>query len=277
MGSKDKNYPKYSVLMTVYFKEKAEFLREAIDSMLSQTVKPAEFVLVEDGPLTDELYVVIAEYKKNPIFKVVTLKENQGSGPASAAGVLACSNEWIARLDSDDYSVPERIQKQFDAYLSDRELDIIGSNCDEFIGDYENVISHVVLPETNEELFRFSKRRCPLRNSAIIAKKDAILKAGNYRKFDLFEDYDLYARMIQNGAKQYNVQDPLVFVRTSEDFYKRRGGIKYAGRILKFKNEQLRTGFFTLKDWMIGTIPHVGVALMPNFARGLVYKKMLRK
>ena len=108
MGSKGKNYPKYSVLMTVYYKEKAEFLRVAIDSMLNQTIKPAEFVLVEDGPLTDELYATIAEYKKNPIFKMITLKENQGSGPASAAGVLACAKEWIARLDSDDYSVPER-------------------------------------------------------------------------------------------------------------------------------------------------------------------------
>lgn len=274
---KKQDYPKYSVLMTVYVKEKAEFLREAIDSMLDQTVKPAEFVLVEDGPLTDELYKVVAEYKKNPIFKVVTLKENQGSGPASAAGVLACSNGWIARLDSDDWSAPDRIEKQFDAFLANPELDIIGTNCDEFIDTRDNVVAHVVLPETDEELAKFAKRRCPLRNSAIIAKKKAILKAGNYRRFDLFEDYDLYARMIQKGAKQYNVQEPLVLVRTSEDFFKRRGGIKYAGKILKFKNEQLRTGFFTLKDWMIGTIPHVGVALMPNFARGLVYKKMLRK
>ena len=99
--------------MTVYYKEKAKFLKEAIDSMLSQTVTPSEFVLVEDGPLTDELYSTIKQYEKNPVFKIIKLEENQGSGPASAAGVLACSNEWIARLDSDDYSVPERIEKQF--------------------------------------------------------------------------------------------------------------------------------------------------------------------
>ena len=223
------------------------------------------------------IYEVIDSFKKKPIFKVIALKENQGSGPASAAGVEACSNEWIARLDSDDWSVKDRIKKQFEAFLADSELDIIGSNCDEFINTRDNVIAHVVLPETNEELAKFARRRCPLRNSAIIAKKEAILEAGNYRKFDLFEDYDLYARRIQKGAKQYNVQEPLVFVRTSEDFFKRRGGIKYAGKILKFKNEQLRTSFFSFKDWVIGTIPHVGVALMPNFARELFYKKMLRK
>ena len=272
-----KKYPKYSVLMTVYAKEKAEYLKEAIDSMLNQTIKPSEFVLVEDGPLNDGLYIVIKQYKKNPIFKVVTLKENQGSGPASAVGVEACTYEWIARLDSDDWSVPSRIEKQFDAFLTNEELDIIGSNCNEFIGGRNNIVSRVVLPETNEELVKFAKRRCPLRNSAILVKKEAVLKAGNYRKFDLFEDYDLYVRMIQKGAKQYNVQEPLVFVRTSRDFYKRRGGIKYAKRIMKFKNEQRRTKYYTFKEWIISTIPHVGVALVPNFARKYIYKKMLRK
>ena len=272
-----KRYPKYSVMMTVYSKEKPEYLKEAIDSMLNQTIKPSEFILVEDGPLNDGLYEVIKGFKKEPIFKVITLKENQGSGPASAAGIEACSNEWIARLDSDDWSARDRIKKQFDAFLANPQLDIIGSNCNEFINTRDNVVAHVVLPETNEELVKFARRRCPLRNSAIIAKRESILEAGNYRKFNLFEDYDLYARMIQEGAKLYNVQEPLVFVRTSEDFFKRRGGIKYAGKILKFKNEQLRTGFFSFKDWAIGTIPHVGVALMPNFARELVYKKMLRR
>lgn len=205
------------------------------------------------------------------------MKKNQGSGPASAVGVLACSNEWIARLDSDDYSIPERIERQFEALKNNPELDIIGSNVDEFFGSYDNVISHVIAPETNDELVKYAKRRCPLRNSSIIAKKEAIIKAGNYRKFDLFEDYDLYTRMIQSGAKQYNVQEPLVLVRTSNDFYKRRGGIKYAKKIICFKKEQRRTGFFTTRDFIVSTIPHVGVALMPNFARDLVYKKMLRK
>ena len=277
MAGGKKEYPKYSVLMTVCAKEKPVFLIESIDSMLNQTVKPSEFILVEDGPLTKELYRVIRKYKDNSDIKVIKLKENQGSGPASAKGVLSCQYDWIARLDSDDFSVPTRIEEQFNVYLKDNNLDIIGSNVDEYFETHENVISHVVLPETDAELQKFARRRCPLRNSAIIAKKEAILNAGNYRRFDLFEDYDLYTRMIQKGAKQYNVQKPLVLVRTSKDFYKRRGGISYAKKILRFKNEQLRNGFFTKKDYIASTLPHVSVALMPNFARDLVYKKMLRK
>ncbi len=270
-------YPAYSVLMTVYYKEKAEFLREAIDSMLNQTVKPAEFVLVEDGPLTDELYATIAEYKKNPIFKIIILEKNQGLGLALKRGINECSNELIARMDSDDYSRSDRIEKQLQILEKDPTLDIIGSNVDEFTGNYTNVKCRVILPETNDEIIGFSKKRCPFRHPSLLYKKQAVLNAGNYRHYYLFEDYDIYIRMIRSGAKSYNIQEPLTCMRISDDFFKRRGGFKYAKSIIKFKTEQLTTGYFSLLDYLISMPAHVAVCLMPNFARDLVYKKLLRK
>lgn len=274
--SERKNYPKYSVLMTVYSKEKAEFLREAIDSMLNQTVKPTEFVLVEDGPLTEELYAAIAEYKKNPILKIITLKENQGSGPASAAGVLACTKEWIARLDSDDYSVPERIEKQFDAYLSDRELQVIGANIIEIETDNPKNQQEVILPEKDAEIRKFTGRRCPFRTSAILFKREAVMKAGNYRAFHRVEDYDMFARLVASNVKCENVQEFLTYMRIDKDYYKRRGGMKLAKSIVKLKKEIRKLGLANIKDWIISVPIQVVVCLMPNNMRDLFYRKVLR-
>lgn len=272
-----KTYPKYSVLMTVYIKEKAEYLKEAIDSMLNQTVKPSEFVLVEDGPLTEDLYNVISLYSNNPIFKIIKLEKNCGLGLALAAGIKECSNEYIARMDSDDYSVKERIEKQFEEYEKNKNLGIVGTNVEEFNDSITNVISHVILPEEDEEIKNFSKKRCPFRHPSLLYKKSAVLKAGNYRNYYLVEDYDIYIRMIKSGCVCKNIQKPLTYMRISNDFYKRRGGIKYAKSILKFKNEQLRTGYFNKREYFMSTVPHVIVCLMPNFMRDLFYRKLLRK
>ena len=97
---------KYSVLMSLYKKEHPEYLRLALDSMINQTVRPDEIVLVEDGPLTDELYAVVEEYK--PHLHIVINKKNLGLGLALNEGLKACSNELVARMDTDDISKPKQ-------------------------------------------------------------------------------------------------------------------------------------------------------------------------
>ena len=270
-------YPKYSVLMTVYAKEKPEYLKEAIDSIFNQTVKPSEFVLVEDGPLNEGLYSVIEKFKKNPIFKAITLKENQGSGPASAAGILVCSNEWIARLDSDDYSVRDRIEKQFAELEKDPELDVIGANVIEIETDNPANQQKVILPEKDKEIRKFTGRRCPFRTSAILFKKEIVLKAGNYRAFHRVEDYDIFARIVACGAKSMNVQEFLSYMRIDKNYYRRRGGVKLAKSIVRLKKEIRKLGLASIKDQIISVPIQVAVCLMPNGARDLFYRKALRK
>lgn len=272
------SFPKYSVLMSVYKKEKPEWFSYAIDSMLNQTIKPSEFVIVCDGPLTKGLDKVIEEKQKknNKLFKIVCLKKNAGLGPALARGVNECSNEFIARMDSDDYCKSDRVEKQFAEFNEDPTLGLVGTNVEEFNGDIKNVISHVVLPETNEQILAFSKKRCPFRHPSLLYKKSAVLKAGNYRKYHLFEDYDIYVRMIETGCKCKNIQEPLTYMRINDDFYKRRGGLKYAKSILRFKNEQLRKGYFNFFNYLESTIPHIAVCFMPNKMRDFTYRKFLR-
>ena len=106
----------FSVLMSVYIREQAALLDRALQSILvNQSVKPSELVLVEDGPLTDGLYHVIDKYRQIfPELISVKLPQNGGLGNALNAGMKQCRYEWIARMDSDDISLPTRFEKQLE-------------------------------------------------------------------------------------------------------------------------------------------------------------------
>lgn len=269
----------YSVLMSVYYKEKTEWLRQSIESMLNQTKCTNDFVIVKDGKLTEKLDEIISEYcKKYPdIFHVIELKENVGLGPALAIGLKECKNELVARMDSDDISVKQRCEKQINKFIEDPTIDIIGSSIAEFVGDTNNVQAYRILPETNEKIRKYARRRNPFGHPSVMFKKSKVLEAGNYRSYYLCEDYDMWIRMIEKNAKCYNFQEILVYMRIGEDFYKRRGGIKYLKSILKFKKEQYKKGFYSRKDYIISSGTHIVICLMPNKIRDIFYKKVLRR
>lgn len=269
----------YSVLMSVYRKDNPMWLKISIDSILNQTIKTNDFVLIEDGELEHELEEIILEYEKkySDIFHVIRNSKNQGLGVALAQGVLACKNNWIARMDSDDYSKEDRIEKQLNIIEHfNGDIDIVGSNIAEFTNDIDNVIAYRVLPENDEEIKKFAKRRNPFGHPSVMLKKDTVLKAGNFRTYYLCEDYDMWIRMFQKNAKGYNIQENLVYMRINEDFYKRRGGIKYLKSILKFKTEQLKNGFYGVTDFTISSLASIVTCLMPNFIRDGIYKNFLR-
>lgn len=269
---------KYSVLMSVYYKENPIWLKESIESMLNQTVKCDEFVIVKDGKLTNELNNIINGYVKKyrDLFKVIELKENKGLGIALKIGLEDCKNEFVARMDADDYSVPERCEKELEMFEKNSDLHIIGSNIAEFTENIENVISYRRLPVNDKEIKQFSKTRNPFGHPSVMFKKSKVMEAGNYRNYYLCEDYDMWIRMIKCNANCYNFKEILVYMRISKDFYKRRGGIKYLKTILKFKKEQYKSGFYSLKDYIISSSASTVICLMPNVIRDFIYRKLLR-
>lgn len=274
---------KYSVLMSVYYKEKPDYLRLAIQSMLDQTEKPDEFIVVKDGPLTDELGAVINEFiTLNPgLFTIIANPTNLGLGPALRKGVIASKNELIARMDSDDYAVPDRCKKQLRYFKIDPELSMVGSYEAEFINTIENVVSIHKEPETNQEIFNFMRRRCAILHPTVIFKKSEVIRAGNYQEtssYAVYEDYDLFARMIFDAkVKCYNVQEALYYIRTSEDFYERRGGEKYAKTVLRFKWHLFQKGHMSFVDFGISGLGQAFVCMLPNKLRKVFYMKVLRK
>lgn len=271
---------KYSILMSVYYKEKPEFLRESINSMLNQTVKAEEFVIVKDGPLTDELNEVLNEYecKNKNLFKIVSLEKNVGLGPALAIGLNHCKNELIARMDSDDYSRNDRCEKQLKLFENDPELEIVGSYGVEFEKEITNKIAVHTVPIASNDIHKFMKRRCALIHPTLMYKKSSILKCGSYRDVRLYEDYDMLMRLIiENKAKGYNIPEELYFVRISNDFFERRGGLSYMKTVVSFKWKQFRKGYMTLVDFIISAGGQGIVCLLPNKLRKRIYINMLRE
>lgn len=274
---------KYSVLMSVYYQEKPEYLRLAIQSMIDQTVKADEFIIVKDGPLTHELDSVIGEYVENnpELFKIIANPTNLGLGPALRKGVIASRNELIARMDSDDYVVPDRCEKQLKLFERDSDLGMVGSYEAEFIEKIDNVVSIHKVPETSHDIYLFMRRRCAVLHPTVIFKKSEVIRAGNYQEtsiYAVYEDYDLFARMIFDAkVKCYNIQEILYYIRTSEDFYERRGGIKYANTVLRFKWHLFREGHMSFLDFCISGIGQAIVCVIPNKARKMFYMKLLRK
>ena len=270
---------RYTVLMSVYYKEKPAYLKTSIESMLNQTIPPDEFVIVKDGPLSKELDAVIDTFiDKHPgLFTIIENKVNLGLGPALAKGILASRNSLIARIDSDDYSVNTRCEKQLKEFEKDSALEMVGTFEAEFIDNIENVISIHSVPETDSEIRKFMRRRCAVLHPTVMYKKQSVIDSGNYQDVHLYEDYDLFARMVlEHNTKTYNIQENLYYIRTSEDFFKRRGGLKYAQTVLKFKWGQYKKGYMSLKDFILSGFGQAVVCLMPNSMRKWFYMTFLR-
>lgn len=267
-----------SILMSVYIKEKPEYLRTSLKSAINQTVRVKEIVLVLDGPITDQLQSVVEECQKecSDLIKLIPLKENVGLGKALAIGVEKCKYDLVARMDTDDIMIPTRIEKQIAEFTSDLDLTIVGSNIDEFYDSPESIVGRRVVPETNEEICNFSKKRNPFNHMTVMFKKSAVLDVGNYQPMMGFEDYYLWVRLLKAGYKGKNIQESLVFARTGEDMYARRGGKKYFLNGLKGRKAIYQAGLGSMSDYLISCSAHVVVSLLPNSLRGKLYEKKLR-
>ena len=269
----------YSVLMSVYHKEKPEYLRQAIESIQVQTVPTNDFVLVCDGPLNPELDAVIAakQQEMGDTLNVVRLVKNCGLGNALNEGIKHCKNELVARMDSDDIAYPNRCEKQITVFDTHPEVSICSGTVEEFTTDPNIVDTKRVPPETNAEIVKFAKKRNPFNHPCVMYKKSAVEAVGSYQDFYLLEDYYLWLRMLMAGYQGYNIQEPLLHMRAGSDMYKRRAGWKYAKtqvRLFKFmKNE----GFIGERRYIKSCVIRSGSSVAPNWLRKFMFEKVLRK
>ena len=267
----------FSVLMTVYEKEKPYNLRKSLLTSYHQTIKPTEIVLVCDGELTQELYDEIEQIKsKIPILKVYQLPSNVGSGPASRFGVGKCNTGLVARMDSDDYSGNTRFEKQIKAFEENPNLIMVGTNILEKNTEFTALKT---VPEITEEIRKYSKFRNPFNNPSSMMKKDFILKVGNYRKFRYLEDYDLTMRLIHdNPTKEFlNIQEPLVVMQTDDSSYLRRGGLLYVKTEFFLQVDFYKRGYLTKFELCRNIFVRNIVRVMPNSIRKLIYQKKMRE
>lgn len=271
----------FSVLMSVYEKDNAEYLKTAIESIYDkQSLKPKEVVVVCDGKLTTELYSVIDEFKNsNPsIVKVVKLKENVGLGNALNEGAKECTCEYIFRMDSDDVSDPKRFEYQVNYLEKHPEIDVLGGNIEEFASsiDEENKrMRHC--PLEHNDIVKMSQSRCPMNHVSVAIKKSALDEVNGYTSLLLLEDYMLWLKMINNKKVLANIDKTLVYVRVGNGFETKRGDVerKRGWKVIqKYQVKNKMIGKAKAKWNMVMVTCFVNT---PPFVKKVLYKKILRK
>lgn len=269
----------YSVLMSVYHKEKPEHFRMAIQSMIDQTAQADDYVIVCDGPLTDELNKVLVwaeETLKNRL-TIVRLPVNVGLGKALNEGLKHVRNELVARMDADDVSMPDRCETQLNAFSRYPEISVLSGTIEEFETDVQNVTARRVLPEKHEEILEFSKKRNPFNHPCVMFKKSAVERSGGYMDMRYLEDYYLWVRMLLNGEKGMNLNKPLLRMRAGFDMYKRRGGIKYVFSQMRLFSFMRKKGMITRLQFLKNVSTRMIASLVPSRVRHFMFLKLLRK
>ena len=265
---------KYSVLMSLYVKEKPEYLRLAIDSMLNQTVTPDEIVIVEDGPLNDSLYSVLDEYEGK--ITRVRNEKNIGLGLALNIGLKVCRNELVARMDTDDVSKTYRCEKQLKKFEEKPELSIVGAWVDEFMISLDHVISTREVPTDSDAIYNFAKKRSAFNHPTVMYRRSAVLKQGGYSDLRRNQDVDLFGRMLFAGEKAENIGEALLWFRCNDDLAKRRKSWDNTRSYIDTIKRFWKMGYSSFGDFAIVAIAQTGMYMMPVKLQHWVYKKFLR-
>ena len=267
----------FSLLMSVYKKEQPEYLSICFDSIYKQTILPTEIILVEDGPLTPQLYRTIEqEQKRFPCLKRIKLSENQGLGIALNLGLKTCHYDIIARMDTDDICLPNRFEVQLDYFCSHPDIDVLGAWIIEFDHEASNHIGVRKIPEKHTDIYKFGKKRNPMNHPVVMFRKQAVLAVGGYQPCYLFEDYFLWCRMLINNYHFHNLQQPLLLFRRSSEMIQRRGGFKYGINEILFLLKIKEIGYISTSRLIINIIQRSIVRILPNCIRGFIYKYFLR-
>lgn len=270
---------KYSVLMSLYIKEKPEYLSLAIQSMLDQTVKPDEIVIVKDGQITEELRAVLDECagRYPEIFNIVGYEKNRGLGLALNYGLEHARNELVARMDTDDISKSDRCEKQLKVFEKSPELAIVGSYVDEFYSTPDKIVSTRRVPIEHKDIYEYAKKRSAFNHPAVMYRKSAVLGVGGYGNLRRNQDVDLFGRMLFSGYKAANVGEALLWFRSNDDLAKRRKSWENTKSYIDTIKKFWKMGYSSFGDYMMIAVAQTGMFLCPAKLQHWIYKKFLRK
>jgi amylovoran biosynthesis glycosyltransferase AmsE len=233
----------FSVLMSLYDKEKSAYLEECLASLSKQTIQADEIVLVYDGPINADLNAVVEKWSLSLPIKIVALRKNVGLGQALNEGIKQCSHEYVMRMDTDDICQANRFELQSQFMSMNPDIDISGSCISEFVDNKNNIVSERIVPLTHDEIVRFARLKNPFNHMTVIFKKSSVQSVGGYQHHYLMEDYNLWLRLLGNGFKAGNLDIPLVLVRVGVDMLVRRRGLKYVASEYKLARIKKATGF----------------------------------
>ena len=268
----------YSVLMSVYKNESPEFLETSITSILNQTKKTEDFVIVCDGILTKELDDVIAKYESSyPEIHVYKLKRNQGLGKALNFGLKKCKNELVARMDSDDISYVDRCELELEQFEKNKCLKLVGTFVEEFIDDPNKIIAVKEGPCTQEEIVKFSRRRNPFNHPTVMYSKSYVLKHGGYSSLRKGQDFELFLRLISDGMECMNINQPLLKFRRNVRANNRRKEWESVKTNIDIIYASLKRGHSHIGDLVYTVVTQIALLILPERCIDFVYLHFYRK
>ena len=266
----------FSLLMSVYDGDQPDFLRRAFTStVVEQERRPAEVVLVQDGPLRPALTAALEELcASSPVPVVrVPLPDNGGLAKALEAGLAVCRHEVVARMDADDISTPDRFARQLPEIEAG--ADLVGAALLEIGIDEHDVVGRRTPPTSEQLIARTARLHDPFNHPTVVYRRSAVAAAGGYEDLPLMEDYWLFARMIAAGAKVSNCPEPLVLYRVGAGAYSRRGGVRLLRAELALQHCFLRSGFVTRRQYARNVAVRGAYRLVPGAVRRPVYRLLV--
>ena len=264
--------------MSVYAKEKPEYFRLAVESMISQTTEPDEIIVVQDGPLPTDLYSTVHEYAERypNLIQIVVSEKNIGLGLALNLGLEHCRNELVARMDTDDISLPDRCQKQLECFEKDSNLNICGTWIDEFLDSTNNVISSRKVPCEHKTIYKFGKRRSPFNHPTVMYRKSAVLDCKGYSDLRRNQDVDLFGRMLFHGFRAINIPESLLLFRADDSLVKRRKSWGNTASYIETIHRLKAIGYSSFWDVFTVTIGQLIMFIVPVKVQQVLYSKFLR-
>jgi glycosyltransferase involved in cell wall biosynthesis len=271
---------RFSVLMSVYKNDDADYLKFALESIYDkQTRRPDEVVVVFDGPLTDSLYSVLDSFRKGreDVIKYYPQEVNRGLGEALRIGSELCSGDYLLRMDSDDVSAPNRFEKQITFVEAHPEIDALGTDIAEFQeSPDEGGLRTRVCPAKHEDILRMMKRRNPMNHVTACIKKSALMKAGGYQSLLLLEDYLLWINMAIVGCRLANLNEPLVYVRVGNGFDGKRGAKERIKGWGVLQQRMLEGGLICKWDAFVNKFFIRVFVHTPSWLKKILYNHILR-
>lgn len=266
----------FSVLLSLYVKEKPEFLRECLESLEKQTLPATEIIMVFDGAITTELEEVVIQFITILPIKIVRLSQNVGLGKALNEGLKHCSYNWVFRMDTDDICLPERFEKQVNFINKYPNVVLFSGHIAEFSDDKTIITSYRRVPIGDIAIKKSCLKRNPFNHMAVAFCKNIIEEVGGYQHHLFLEDYNLWLRVIAQGYEVGNIDDVLLLARAGSSMVTRRRGkdyIKGEWKLFnlkrKLKLQNIFSGFFI---FLLRVIPR----MLPTGILKALYK-YLRK
>ncbi|WP_437920240.1 glycosyltransferase [Sphingobacterium sp. LRF_L2] len=269
---------KISVLLSLFGKENPSYFDISMRSIWDdQLRKPDEIVLVEDGPLTDQLYRVIDKWKQKlgNILVIEKLSENSGLAIALNQGISRCSGDYIARMDTDDISLPERFLIQEEYLKKNSDIMLLGGGMVEF-NETDGEIATRIMPENYNEIKQTFCKTNPFVHPAVIINK-AIFDRGMYYNPNLRRNQDLefWFRIVADGYKVANVPDIILKFRKNPNLYKKRNNSARSELVIYLKGIHSLYGLFTWR--YIYPFIHYLYRLLPKGISLWIYKNIIAK